>query len=80
MRELLMNICPSAIWAIVVLEAVIAVLLFMHWRRERQTVAPQLCRSRAQSRWASRSRDPCRMACGSQRVPEHSGLGYLLAW
>ena len=39
MRELLMNICPSAIWAIVVLEAVIAVLLFMHWRRERQTVA-----------------------------------------
>ncbi|MBQ1478343.1 MAG: hypothetical protein IIZ33_09390 [Erysipelotrichaceae bacterium] len=39
MRELLMNICPSAIWTIVVLEAVIAVLLFMHYRRERQTIA-----------------------------------------
>lgn len=39
MRDLLMNICPSAIWAIVVLEAVTAVLLFMHWRRERQTIA-----------------------------------------
>ena len=38
MRELLMNICPSAIWTIVALEAVIAVLLFMHWRRERQTI------------------------------------------
>ena len=39
MRELLMNICPYAIWCIVICEAAIAVLLFRLWRQKKQVIA-----------------------------------------
>ena len=35
MREILINICPKAIWCIVAGEALIAVLLFAHAARKK---------------------------------------------
>ena len=39
MREFLISICPTAIWCIVAAEALLAVLLFLHAAKERQTLA-----------------------------------------
>lgn len=39
MRNLLMSICPIAIWCIVILEAVIAYLLFRQWQKKKQMIA-----------------------------------------
>ncbi len=39
MRNILLTICPYAIWGIALLEAVIAVLLFRQWQEERRIAA-----------------------------------------
>ncbi|MDO4414387.1 MAG: hypothetical protein Q4C20_04865, partial [Erysipelotrichaceae bacterium] len=39
MRNLFMSICPYAIWCIVILEAVIAYLLFRQWQKKKQMIA-----------------------------------------
>ena len=39
MRIFFLNICPCAIWCIVVLEAAIAFMLFRSWKRDRQSVS-----------------------------------------
>ena len=39
MRNILMSICPIAIWCIVILEAVIAYLLFRQWQKKKQMIA-----------------------------------------
>ena len=39
MRDILLNICPVAIWAIVICEFIIAVLLFIRWKGTKQTLA-----------------------------------------
>lgn len=39
MRELLLNICPFAIWCIVVGETIIGVLLFSLWKRHKHPIA-----------------------------------------
>lgn len=39
MRAFLMNICPYAIWCIVLLEVLIAVLLFKQWKKNQQMTA-----------------------------------------
>jgi len=39
MRTFLLNICSGAIWGIVLLETVLAVLLFVHWKKKQQPVA-----------------------------------------
>ena len=39
MRALIMNICPFAIWCIVLLETVLAVLLFNEWQKNKQMLA-----------------------------------------
>ena len=39
MRSILMSICPIAIWCIVILEAVIAYLLFRQWQKKKQMIA-----------------------------------------
>ena len=39
MRSLLLNICPPAIWAIVICESVIAALLFNRWQKTKQPLS-----------------------------------------
>ncbi|MBR1813968.1 MAG: hypothetical protein IJ773_09120 [Lachnospiraceae bacterium] len=39
MRDLLLAICPYAIWCIVFCEAIIAILLFFCWQRKKQPIA-----------------------------------------
>lgn len=39
MRNILISICPIAIWCIVILEAVIAYLLFRQWQKKKQMIA-----------------------------------------
>lgn len=39
MRDLLLTICPYAIWCIVFCEAIIAILLFLCWQRKKQPIA-----------------------------------------
>lgn len=39
MRNILLNICPAAIWAIVICESIIAVLLFLRWNRKKQMLS-----------------------------------------
>ena len=39
MRDFLCSICPYAIWGIVFCEAIIAVLLFVRWKKEKQPVS-----------------------------------------
>jgi len=39
MRDILLKICPYALWCIVVLEDVIAGLLFTYWRKKKQPLA-----------------------------------------
>ncbi len=39
MRDLLLNICPTAIWTIIICESIIAVLLLRQWKKNKQTLA-----------------------------------------
>lgn len=39
MRDLLLNICPAAIWVIIICESIIAVLLLRQWNKNKQTLA-----------------------------------------
>lgn len=39
MRNVLLNICPVAIWGIVICESIFAVLLFIRWGKDKQMFA-----------------------------------------